>query len=370
MFFGPFDDIHEPDAYLPLIRKSEFCAPCHTGKFWGIPAYNCFPEWQASPYPAMGIECQTCHMFPDSITTHFAHPEKGGLERDPLTIPSHLQPGSRDPKILSNSVTMSLSAEQHQDTIIVMVTIYNDKTGHHVPTGRPSRNMILLVHAEDYVTADLEFLGGETVPPWGGNGDPNDGNYAGLPGKGYAKVLEDFEEHSPSPSWRPTRILSDNRVAAFATDTSYYYFKMPQGGDQISVSAKLLYRRFFKSWMDEKKFDIPDIEMEHDSIVITTTSNVEQRTQNTIPIGYWLGQNYPNPFNKSTVIGFTIKKPGQVTLEIYDTLGRHVKTLINAYYVAGQHWIDFDASDLQSGIFLYEICTGKFRQIRKALYLR
>lgn len=264
VFFGPFDDIHEPDAYLPLIRRSEFCAPCHTGKFWGIPAYSSFPEWQASPYPEMGIECQTCHMAPDGITTNFA-PGKGGLERDPLTIPSHLQPGSRDPDILANSVTMQVTAQQSGDSIEVRATIYNDQTGHHVPTGRPSRNMILLVEAKTRVSS-LQYLGNEKVPDWGGIGDPADGNYAGLPGKGYAKILEDFEELSPAPSWRPTRILSDNRIAAFEADTSYFYFEAPGDSTEILISGKLLYRRFFKATMDEKLFNIPDIEMEHEEI--------------------------------------------------------------------------------------------------------
>jgi len=369
MFFGPFDDIHEPDSYLPLIRRSEFCAPCHTGKFWGIPAYNCFPEWQESPYPSMGIECQTCHMYPDSVTTNFA-PGKGGLERAPFTIPSHLQPGSRDPEILANSVTMNMSAEQIRDSVKVMVTVYNDKTGHHVPTGRPSRNMLLLVTAEDNTSSELEFLCGETIPRWGGVGDVNGGNYSGLSGKGFAKILEDFNGNSPSPSWRPSRILSDNRIAAFETDTSYYYFKVPFQSQNISISAQLIYRRFFKPWMTEKEFDIPDITMENKTLTLLTTSVKPPESKPNVTDSYWLGQNYPNPFNSATTIRFKINKPQHVYLTIFDITGKKVKTIVDNYVNKGEHKIHFYFSGFASGVYVYRLKTESFQDYKKFVYLK
>ena len=67
-FYGPLDDADgDTDAYLPLIRKSEFCAPCHACEFWGVPVYTSFPEWEASEYKTMGIQCQACHYRPDGI---------------------------------------------------------------------------------------------------------------------------------------------------------------------------------------------------------------------------------------------------------------------------------------------------------------
>lgn len=370
IFFGPFDDIHKPDAYLPLIRKSEFCAPCHTGKFWNTPAYNCFPEWQESLYPSMGIECQTCHMYPDSVTTYFAKPEVGGLQRDPVTIPSHLQPGSRDPKILANSVTMDVKAEQTEETITVMVTIYNDKTGHHVPTGRPSRNMILLVDAADQNSQPLEFIQGDTVPWWGGTGDKSDNNYAGLPGKGYAKILEDFDGIAPSPSWRPTHILSDNRLAAFASDTTYYYYKVSEETEFAKITARLIYRRFFKEWMEEKKFDIPDIVMEHETMDFRVSQITDVKFDDEHPELYWLGQNYPNPFNASTSIQFHLKNPHNAVLTIYTIKGQKIKTIIDDYYAAGSHSIRFDMDNVSSGVYIYDLKTDNFHAFKKLLYIR
>ncbi len=93
IFFGPYDDIHDPDTYLPVISESRFCAPCHQFSFWGTPIYESYDEWLASPYAEAGITCQDCHM-PPTGDTYFALPEVGGLEHPPETIPSHLQLGA------------------------------------------------------------------------------------------------------------------------------------------------------------------------------------------------------------------------------------------------------------------------------------
>ena len=330
MFFGPFDDIHEPDSYLPLIRKSEFCAPCHTAKFWGVPAYSTFPEWQASPYPEMGIECQSCHMAPDGVTTNFA-PGKGGVERDPYTIPSHSQPGSRDPDFLSRAVTMTLSAEQRTDTLMVRAVVVNDQTGHHVPAGRPSRNMILLVNAVDTASVPMPQIGGEQVPSWGGEGDITEQNYAGEPGKGFAKVMEDFNGISPAPSWRPSRILSDNRIAAFAADTSYYAYRIPEGVEHLSISARLFYRRFYKPWMDEKRFEIPDILMAHEALDVVVTSLAGQMDfdgdggidfQDFIVFAQHFGQTPEDP---GFDVRFDLNRSGRVDFQDFIVLAQHFR---------------------------------------------
>lgn len=370
IFFGPFDDIHEPDAYLPLIRQSEFCAPCHTGRFWNVPAYQSFPEWQASDYADQGIECQTCHMFPDSVTTHFANPAAGGLERNPLTIPSHLQPGSRDPVILANSVTMNLSVLQNGDMIDVTVTVRNDKTGHHVPTGRPSRNMILLTSAMDDRSNSLEFIGEEKVPWWGGQGDPADGFYSDLPGKGFAKILEDFEGNAPSPAWRPNFIQSDNRIAAFETDTSTYQFRVSEETASVTVKATLLFRRFFKSWMDEKNFDIPDIVMEEDSVSVTLSSVEQDMNPAQVPREYLLGQNYPNPFNPLTTIPFYVPERSRIVIQVYNARGNEVATLSKNHYESGWHTVVFDADRLTTGVYMIVMRYQDKVYRRKALLLK
>ena len=88
------------------------------------------------------------------------------------------------------------------------------------------------------------------------------------------------------------------------------------------------------------------------------------------PASYFLDYNYPNPFNPTTTIRYGIKNPGNVKLTIYNSLGQKVATLVNKYQQAGEYSIDFDASKLASGIYLYKISAGDFTGIKKMLLLR
>ncbi|HMN49459.1 MAG TPA: glycoside hydrolase family 3 C-terminal domain-containing protein [Ignavibacteriaceae bacterium] len=77
-----------------------------------------------------------------------------------------------------------------------------------------------------------------------------------------------------------------------------------------------------------------------------------------LPLQFSLSQNYPNPFNPSTTISYQLPKNGFVTLKIYDVLGREVSTLVNEYKSAGNYTLNFDASNLSSGVYIYTICSA------------
>ena len=99
---------------------------------------------------------------------------------------------------------------------------------------------------------------------------------------------------------------------------------------------------------------------------------------NQIPEEYALEQNYPNPFNPSTKIKYSIpsviasgtKQSQLVTLKVYDLLGNEVATLINEERQAGSYEIQFDASGLASGIYLYKIESGSFIKTKKMILLK
>jgi len=93
--------------------------------------------------------------------------------------------------------------------------------------------------------------------------DPNEGYYSGLPGKVFAKVLEElWTDVSPTGAyWNPTRLLSDNRIAAFAADSSTYTF-VTNTDDTATVDVVLLFRRTFINLASQKDWEIPDIIME------------------------------------------------------------------------------------------------------------
>lgn len=89
-----------------------------------------------------------------------------------------------------------------------------------------------------------------------------------------------------------------------------------------------------------------------------------------IPSDYILSQNYPNPFNPATNIGFTIPKNELVTLKVYNILGSEVTTLVNQKLAAGSYNYNFEASNLASGIYLYELRAGDFTQVKKMNLLK
>ncbi|HRI46714.1 MAG TPA: T9SS type A sorting domain-containing protein [Ignavibacteriaceae bacterium] len=85
---------------------------------------------------------------------------------------------------------------------------------------------------------------------------------------------------------------------------------------------------------------------------------------------YSLNQNYPNPFNPSTTVSFSIAKAGNVKLSLYNLLGQEVKSIINGFISAGNHTVNIDASNLNTGVYLYKIESGSFSQVRKMTLMK
>ena len=103
-------------------------------------------------------------------------------------------------------------------------------------------------------------------------------------------------------------------------------------------------------------------------------TSVEYHPDNT-PGRFSLSQNYPNPFNPSTNIKFEIPKQVRndnsfVTLKVYDVLGNEVATLVNKEKSPGTYEVNFDASNLSSGIYYYQLRAGKFVQTKKMILLK
>ncbi|OYV87072.1 MAG: hypothetical protein B7Z63_02995 [Ignavibacteriae bacterium 37-53-5] len=89
-----------------------------------------------------------------------------------------------------------------------------------------------------------------------------------------------------------------------------------------------------------------------------------------IPETFALLQNYPNLFNPSTAIGYQLSVVSQVSLKIYDILGREVATLVNERQSAGYHSLNFNASRLTSGVYFYRLQAGTFTAVRKMLLMK
>ncbi len=84
-----------------------------------------------------------------------------------------------------------------------------------------------------------------------------------------------------------------------------------------------------------------------------------------VPVNYELSQNYPNPFNPTTVIKYSIPEDNFVTIKLYNILGKEIATLVNDYKATGKYKVLLNGSKLSSGIYIYSIQAGDFREIKK-----
>lgn len=279
LLFGPFDDAtfqkEIPDfSYSPLFRSSRLCAPCHDGRSWGVPTYETYSEWLKSSYNSRNIQCQDCHMKSTGTERLIANEQDGGKLRDPARIATHSMMGELEEKFLRSALEMRVHSSVEDGIVSVNVELKNTGAGHSVPSGQPMRNIILLVSVVDSSGKPLPFVEGERVPVWGGvSGGSKD--YAGQPGKGFAKVLSTLNEYQrfsfvsdlkkvtgdfPAPMWRRNRIVSDNRIPAEGRDESSYFFEASAAsGDTAVVSCRLIYRRAFKTLADSKDWNLPDV---------------------------------------------------------------------------------------------------------------
>ena len=100
------------------------------------------------------------------------------------------------------------------------------------------------------------------------------------------------------------------------------------------------------------------------------TNEVDPITIGFTPENYSLSQNYPNPFNPNTSISFVLRTPGEVSLKVYNLLGEEVASLVDGRMSAGPHTAYFDASDLSSGIYYYNLTAGDFVETKKMILLK
>ncbi|MBX7046217.1 MAG: T9SS type A sorting domain-containing protein [Ignavibacteria bacterium] len=109
-------------------------------------------------------------------------------------------------------------------------------------------------------------------------------------------------------------------------------------------------------------------------IMKTTTGGTVfvSQTSSTVPDKFSLRQNYPNPFNPSTVIRYQLSVAGNVSLKVFDLLGKEVATLVNEKQNAGSYAVDFNSAEfnLPSGIYFYTLSAGEFKETRKMVLVK
>ena len=134
-------------------------------------------------------------------------------------------------------------------------------------------------------------------------------------------------------------------------------------GDQIE----------FRIWSIEQNKELrvtANLDGEYFGETPLTTGSIIVHNQNLIPVEFSLNPAYPNPFNPITTIEYGLPKDSQVSITVYDMLGRIVKELINEKQSAGFHSIKWDASDLSNGLYLVKMAAGKYQKSQKVMLVK
>jgi hypothetical protein len=118
-------------------------------------------------------------------------------------------------------------------------------------------------------------------------------------------------------------------------------------------------------------FATPLTAAQHGKLGMNPPVGIEPEPGSEVVESYVLAQNYPNPFNPTTTIEFRVPRQTTVTLKIYNLLGSEVNTLIQGENLtAGTYKIPFDASDLTSGVYLYQLITADFSTAKKMILMK
>ncbi|HZY10036.1 MAG TPA: multiheme c-type cytochrome [Bacteroidota bacterium] len=253
--YGPIADpiatgAHESE-YDPSYNRSEACRSCHDLIVNNVPVEITFREWQNSPWGAMSVECQDCHMLQYTGRAAVGGPIRNDLRRhDFIGVDVAITDFPNKPKqrelidsLLKNSASMTINVPPTvalEDTIKVEVTVCNDKTGHNLPTS-VFFNRQMWVEVTAWNDRDTAYRSGHLDA----NGDLMDKNSSLQPnadkdltvfgGTLYKKGQETnvFELDS----------LVNNSIPPFASRTAHYNFKAPYTG-VWNISVRLLFRPF------------------------------------------------------------------------------------------------------------------------------
>lgn len=273
LMFGPLADSTYPfmrASAHSLFERSEHCAGCHESKnAFGIPAEETYSQWLASPAASAGRTCQDCHMRADTgrtslLTDSVRHL---GPERDTSLVHDHEIQGP-SLELLREAAAVTLAAATGDGFVDVSVDVRNAFAGHSLPSGYPSRQILLVVRADDTAGTPLALLGGEAHGPDSGVGEPGDdddalfaaGNYAGFAGRVFQRDARGLSADGSTfenlvPHWRAAQIVSDTRIAAGAADFSAYRFAAPAAGRAARFTVRLVHRRAPKSRVDWESFE-------------------------------------------------------------------------------------------------------------------
>jgi hypothetical protein len=218
---GPLQDARSPlheTKYNALFVSSQYCAGCHEYQDEnGNNLIETYSEWKAGPYPAEGITCQSCHMkkYPGSIVDKAVAPSSRN------EISAHDFAGGHSLSMRAQSLTLSIeNVRIVRQKISITVLLTNQGAGHKIPTGLPSKKLILQVSVKS-----------------------KNGDWVETQQRTYQKVIVDpqgnrLNDDADIMMGKGARIVTDNRIAPREKRQEKFVFFVPEGeGDLVSATT-------------------------------------------------------------------------------------------------------------------------------------
>jgi hypothetical protein len=301
LVLGPYDDVVVPPmaaSYNPVFDKGQFCSVCHShskklakGQNWDpgnvystaewegfdlagkdyLPIQTTYQEWKQwqDQLPAddtnKGKKCQDCHMswrkemlpYDNYVIDGHAR-DMWGTYRSPKDIRPHHFDGGTETQ-LKTALSLELEGETDGNRLVVNAYITNTNGGHWVPTGETMRSVMLLLKVTDSSGKPLKLKTGSRLPDWAGKGSVETGNYAGLAGAAFARVLGDDQGNLHVPFWQATRVVSDTRIRPKKSVELRFEYELEDPEDEPTAEASLIYRPVIRPWARIKNWQADDI---------------------------------------------------------------------------------------------------------------
>lgn len=262
---GPLSPVHDT-VQSALIKDSKLCGVCHLNQEEKVLAISTYEDWKKLADAGSTREtCQTCHMplHPEPMEVATGYGKREGVR-------SHAFPGAHNDEMLKKAVDLKMETRVDGSVLIVKTIAENVGAAHPVPGSGPIRNVILKVDANDTNGRPLAFVGDEKLrlPPLAGMGNPKTGqrdarDWAGMPGRFYAKVLKGFSPQTGQvgmgvPGFIADEIAFDTTLKPGRPDVAEFRFALPEGTGVVNVTARLVYRWTYKPMADRKLWTLND----------------------------------------------------------------------------------------------------------------
>lgn len=136
-----------------------------------------------------------------------------------------------------------------------------------------------------------------------------------------------------------------------------------------TLNFPIQWRKIYLAEADESKKDSGEIRIDDFTVGMVATE-ISAKERHNMPLRFFLEQNYPNPFNPATIISFYLPIKCHAELNVFNSLGEKVATLVDENLDSGKHEVKLSAPELASGIYFYRLSAGNFSEVKKMVLMR